>query len=418
MNPIKVVVIGGGFAGVNFINNLAKHEQFYITLIDRNNYNFFPPLLYQVATGFLTMSNISYPFRKLFRKHKNVHFRLAEFISLLPEQNQVQTSTGIVDYDLVVFATGTESNYFSMDNVKRLAVPMKNISDALALRNYLLLQLEKASIETDAAERKKLMTIVVAGGGPTGVEVSGMLAEMRKRIFRLDYPELNINEMEIYLIDALPTVLAPMSKASQADTLHYLEQLGIKVKLNKQVKDYVNEEVLFADGDKITTQTLIWTAGVSARLVPGLPDNCFGKGKRMLVDAYNKVNGYTNIYALGDTCLQTSDPAFPNGHPQLAQPAIQQGKMLAENLVKSTKGDSWQPFVYNDKGSLAIIGNYKAVADLPKMHLKGFTAYFIWLVVHLFSLTRYRNRVKTLTNWLWAFFTRDQALRYIVDEKK
>jgi NADH dehydrogenase len=412
----RVVVIGGGFAGVNLIDHLAKHDQFHITLIDRNNYNFFPPLLYQVATGFLTMSNISYPFRKLFRKHRNVHFRLAEFVSLLPEQNQVQTSTGVVDYDIVVFATGTESNYFGRENVKKLAVPMKNITDALALRNYLLLQLEKASIETDPAARKRLMTIVVAGGGPTGVEVSGMRAEMRKRIFRLDYPELDINDMEIYLIDALPAVLTPMSKASQSDTLGYLQELGIKVKLNKQVKDYVNEEVLFADGDKINTKTLIWTAGVSARPVPGLPDSCFGKGKRMLVDAYNKVIGYTNIYAIGDTCLQTTDPAFPNGHPQLAQPAIQQGKLLAENLIKA-KGENWQPFTYNDKGSLAIIGNYKAVADLPKMHLKGFSAYFIWLVVHLFSLTRYRNRIKTFTNWLWAFFTRDQALRYIVKEK-
>ena len=418
MNPTKIVVVGGGFAGVNFIRRLAKHRQFEITLIDRNNYNFFPPLLYQVATGFLTMSNISYPFRKLFRKYKNVHFRLASFEGLLPEQNKIQTSTGLIDYDIAVFATGTETNYFGMENVKRLAVPMKTINDALALRNYLLLQLEKASVETDPAERKRLMTIVVAGGGPTGVEVSGMLAEMRKRIFRLDYPELDINDMEIYLIDALPTVLAPMSKASQSDTLNYLQQLGIKVKLNKQVKDYVNEEVLFADGDKIFTNTLIWTAGVSARPITGLPDESFGKGKRALVDAFNKIKNTANIFAIGDTCYQTSDAAFPNGHPQLAQVAIQQGKLLADNLIRTQKNEAWQAFTYNDKGSMAIVGNWKAVTDLPKLHLKGFFAYLIWLVVHLFSLTRYRNRIKTVTNWAWAFFTRDQALRYIVREKK
>ncbi|RXK80560.1 NAD(P)/FAD-dependent oxidoreductase [Filimonas effusa] len=416
MKPTRIVVIGGGFAGVNFIRQLAGNEAFEITLVDRNNYNFFPPLLYQVATGFLTMSNISYPFRKLFRKHKNVHFRLAELIALHPEQNQVETSTGIIGYDMLVLAMGTETNYFGMENVKRLAVPMKTVSDALALRNYLLLQLERASIEQDPEERKRLMTIVVAGGGPTGVEISGMLAEMRKRIFRLDYPELDINDMDIHLVDALPTVLAPMSKASQTDTLSYLQQLNVKVTLNKQVKDYVNEEVLFADGSKIHTRTLIWTAGVSATPLRGLPESCFGKGKRLLVDIFNKVAGTANIYAIGDNCLQSGDPAFVNGHPQLAQVAIQQGRVLAKNLLK--KGESWAEFRYNDKGSMAIVGNFKAVADLPKLHFKGFIAYMMWLAVHLFSLTRYRNRVKTLMNWAWAFFTRDQALRYIVREKK
>lgn len=417
MKSTRIVVIGGGFAGVNLIRQLAPHKQFDITLVDRNNYNFFPPLLYQVATGFLTMSNISYPFRKLFRKHRNVHFRLAELISILPDKNQIETNTGVIDYDILVLAMGTETNYFGMENVKRLAVPMKTVSDALALRNYVLLQLERASIEQDPKERKRLMTIVVAGGGPTGVEVSGMLAEMRKRIFRLDYPELDINDMDIHLIDALPTVLAPMSKASQTDTLSYLQKLNIKVSLNKQVKDYVNEEVVFADGSKIFTKTLIWTAGVAATPLRGLPENSFGKGKRLLVDIFNKVEGASNIYAIGDNCLQSGDPQFPQGHPQLAQVAIQQGRLLAENLIRA-QGAPWKEFRYKDKGSMAIVGNFKAVTDLPKLHLKGFTAYMIWLAVHLFSLTRYRNRIKTLMNWAWAFFTRDQALRYIVREKK
>lgn len=417
MKPTRIVVIGGGFAGVNLIRQLAPHKQFDITLVDRNNYNFFPPLLYQVATGFLTMSNISYPFRKLFRKHRNVHFRLAELMSIIPDQNQIETNTGLIDYDILVLAMGTETNYFGMDNVKRLAVPMKTVSDALALRNYILLQLERASIEQDPEERKRLMTIVVAGGGPTGVEISGMLAEMRKRIFRLDYPELDINDMDIHLVDALPTVLAPMSKASQTDTLSYLQRLNIKVSLNKQVKDYINEEVVFADGSKIFTKTLIWTAGVAATPLRGLPESSFGKGKRLLVDIFNKVEGLSNIYAVGDNCLQSGDPQFPQGHPQLAQVAIQQGRLLANNLVKK-QGEPWKEFRYNDKGSMAIVGNFKAVTDLPKFHLKGFTAYMIWLAVHLFSLTRYRNRIKTLMNWAWAFFTRDQALRYIVREKK
>ncbi len=411
----KVVIIGGGFAGINLAKTLSKQTRFDIVIADRNNYHFFPPLIYQVSTGFLEASSISYPFRKLFRK-KNVEFLLGELVKVIPEQNKVILSRGELSYDYLVFATGTETNYFGMENVKKNAIPMKTLNDALEMRNTLLQRLEDASITTDEALRKKLLTIVVAGGGPTGVEISGMFAEMKRNIIGKEYPSLQHTGAEIYLVDGGNKLLAPMSEKSQADTLQALQKLGVKILLNHQVKDYVNDTVVFANGTSIETKTMIWAAGVTASVFEGIPAESYGRGRRMLTDEYNKVNGSSNIYAIGDTCLQTTDAAFPAGHPQVAQVAIQQGLALARNLEAAADNKPMKPFRYHDKGSMAIIGKNKAVADIPfpKIHLKGIIAWLAWLFVHLFSLISYRNRVRTFFNWMAAYFTNDQSLRMII----
>lgn len=417
MDQKRVVIVGGGFAGINLAQKLSKNKKFQIVLVDKNNYNFFPPLLYQVATGFLEASNISYPFRKFFQGKDNLRFSLGAFMEVFPNEKRISTESGDIHYDYLVFATGTETNYFGMENVRKNAVPMKTVQDALALRNHVLMLKEMATREPDPAVRKKLLSIVVAGAGPTGVEVSGMLAEMHKGIFQKDYPELKREEVQIYLVDALPVVLNPMSKKSQEETLEELRGLGIQVLLDHAVKDYQDGVVTFANGRTIETETLIWTSGVTATALPGLPAEVLGRGKRVLVDAYNRVKGFDDIFALGDICYMDADPEFPNGHPQLAQVAIQQGKNLAHNLPIWLEPGSPRPFRYEDKGTMAIIGVNKAVADLPGLHFKGFIAFFLWLVVHLFSLIRYRNQVKTSYNWIVAFITRDQSLRFILDTK-
>ncbi|GAO42616.1 NAD(P)/FAD-dependent oxidoreductase [Flavihumibacter petaseus] len=416
-----VVIIGGGFAGVNLAEALGKSRQFEVTLVDRNNYNFFPPLLYQVATGFLDVSNISYPFRKLFRQYTNVNFRLGEFHEVIPAEKKVILSTGTLTYDYLVFSTGAASNFFGMQNVQHHSLPMKTINDAIELRNHFLQHLEAATLTTDPAERDKLLTIVVAGGGPTGVELAGMMAELRKEVVPKDYPELSGKgyPSHIILVDGSGKVLSPMSVASQQYTHDKLVEMGVELILGVTVKDFVNETVILSNGQNIPTKSLIWAAGVTAVLPKGIAPEVAGRAKRMQVDAFNVINGQTDIYAIGDTCIQTSDPAFPQGHPQLAQVAIQQGKLLAKNLAAREKGQPQQPFIYTDKGSLAIIGRNKAVADLnhPTFHLKGFIAWFIWIFVHLAGLINYRNRLKTLFNWMLAYFRRDQSLRMIIRPK-
>lgn len=413
-----IVIIGGGFAGINMALKLAKKEGFHVTLVDRNNYNFFPPLLYQVATGFLEVSNISYPFRKLFQKISNVNFRLGELQKVIPEANRVILNTGELTYDYLVIATGTEANYFGIDNIKKNGISMKTLNDATNMRNFLLLKMEEATIETDETEKKKLTTIVIAGGGPTGVEIAGMLSEMRKNIFRKDYPELAGYKGAIYLIDGGASLLAPFSTNAQKYTYDTLEKMGVNVELKKQVKDYANDTVTFSDGETIQTKILIWAAGVTGTVFEGIPATSYSKGKRLSVDEFNKVTATQNIYAIGDACFQTTDKAFPNGHPQLAQVAIQQGKNLAKNFLRAEKNETLVPFKYYDKGSLAIIGTTRAVADIPlgkrMLHFTGFIAWFMWLFIHLLFLINYRNQIRTFFNWMAAFISKDQSLRMII----
>ena len=417
---MHIVIIGGGFAGINLAKALTNEKCITVTLVDKNNYNFFPPLIYQVATAFLEPSSISYPFRKFFAGKKNLQFRLGEFLKVIPTENKIILNNGELVYDQLVFATGAETSYFGMENVKKNAIPMKTLNDAINMRNTLLKNLEKAAICKDIRKRRKLLTIVVAGGGPTGVEVSGMFAEMRKSILIKEYPELDTTASNIYLVDGGDALLSPMSVASQQDTLEAVTKLGVVVKLNTRVVDYKEDTVFFADGNTIQTKNLIWAAGITAREFEGIPAESYGRGKRILTDAFNKVNGTTNIFAIGDTCLQLTDENFPQGHPQVAQVAIQQGLNLADNFKNLLQQKALKPFIYKDKGSMAIIGKNKAVVDLPKpnLHFKGFFAWMIWLFVHLMSLITYRNRINTFYHWMIAYFSKDQSLRMIIRPDK
>ncbi|MDQ3279020.1 MAG: NAD(P)/FAD-dependent oxidoreductase [Bacteroidota bacterium] len=410
----KVVVVGGGFAGINLIKKLAKDRRFHITLVDRNNYHFFPPLLYQVSTAFIEPSNISYPFRRMFQEKENIRFHMGSLQRINPEANTVETENGILSYDYLVLALGTETNFFGMENVKRSSLPMKTIDEALNLRNTLLLNMEQAVRAKDKAERDRLLNIVIAGGGPTGVELAGMLAELGQNIARKEYPEIQDFGTHINLIDAGSELLSPMSKKAQEEAYRVLKKLGVHIILNTAVKDYVDGKVVLADGRTLETCSLIWASGVIAREVPGLPKEVLGRGRRVLTDEFNRVQGTANIFALGDLCLQTHDKRFPNGHPQVAQVAIQGGEQLAKNLKGALAGEPMKPFVYNDKGSMAIIAKYSAVADLPKFSFKGFFAWLVWLFIHVIPLIGFRNKVELAFSWLWSFLTNDPTLRLII----
>jgi len=420
-NDSNIVIIGGGFAGVELAERLLKiNKKDNIILVDKNNYNFFPPLIYQVATGFLDVSNISYPFRKHFRDNRRFNFRMGELQEIKKDENKIVLNNGEITYSKLILATGTVTNYFGIENISKHALPMKTIADAINLKNKILEQLELAARTSDDLEKRKLTTFVVAGGGPTGVEIAGMLSELKKDILLKDYPELKSVPIDIYLIDGLPTILAPMSKESQKYATDSLKSIGVILKLGQNVKDYTDDVVYLADGTTIETANLIWTAGVTAQVFPGLEENWYGRGKRLLVDQYNKIIGSTNIYALGDTCLMTSDPDFPQGHPQLAQVAIQQAHLLASNLTAAEENKTLKAFNYKDRGSMAIIRRNRAVADLkgPIKHFNGFIAWLIWVLIHLMSLINVRNKITTFFNWMNSYVTRDQPLRMIIDPSK
>jgi NADH dehydrogenase len=414
----NVVIVGGGFAGIRLAKSLSKDERFHITLVDINNYHFFPPLLYQVATAFIEASNISYPFRRMFQNQENIRFYMGALQKVNPEENTITTSTGTLGYDYLVLAIGTETNYFGMENVKKNAVPMKNITDALNLRNHLLLTMEKAVRAQERPEKRKLLNIVIAGGGPTGVEIAGMLAEMGHYVKNKEYPEIKDLSAHIHLIDAGSSLLGPMSTTAQVEAAKVLKKLGVRIQLNTAVKDYVNGEVILGDGTTIPTNALIWTSGVIGREIPGLPADSIGRGRRVLVNEYNAVIGTHNIYAVGDICLQTTDKNFPNGHPQLAQVAMQQGELLAKNFKRLASKEALIPFAYKDKGSMAIISKFKAVADLPKFSFKGLFAWFIWLFIHIIPIAGYRNKVKLALNWFWSFITNNPTLRLIIRSER
>lgn len=410
----KIVVVGGGFAGVNLVKRLANEDRFQVTLVDQNNFHSFTPLLYQVGMAFIEPSNICYPFRRLFQEKDNLRYHMGCFIRVHPEARQIELTTGLLDYDYLVLAIGTQSNYFGMDNVKKNAWPLKTISDATNLRNHLLLNMEKAVQTQDPDVRQTLLNIVIAGGGPTGVEVAGMLAEMARHLAPREYPEISGIRPPIFLIEAAPVLLGPMSKKSQGEATRVLRKLGVNIKLNVAVKDYVNGNVLLSNGESIPTNALIWTSGVVGREVPGLPADVVGRGRRILVDEYNRVKGTDNIFAIGDISLQAHDENFPQGHPQLAQVAIQQGKTLAENLKRQLGSQPLKAFVYDNKGTMAIISKYEAVADLPKGFVKGFLAWLIWLFIHLIPITSFRNKMALAFSWMWSFITNDPTLRLVI----
>ena len=414
-NKKHIVIVGGGFAGLELVKVLNRSDKYKITLVDMNNYNFFPPLLYQLAAGFMEPSSISYPFRRLFRKYKNARFRMATLREVVPSENKLILSNGELHYDVLVMATGAESNFFGNKDVEEKAMPMKTVGDALMLRNLVYTRLERATRTEDKELRRKLLSFAISGAGPTGVELSGIFAEMKQNIMRKDYPELTYDDLgDIYLIDGQDTVLAPMSKKAQAYTEKILLKKGVKLKLGVQVTDFLNDEVYLSDGTILDARNLIWAAGISAKTFKGIDDKQYlGRGRRMKTDAYNKMEGFENIYAIGDSSIMTADPLFPQGHPQLAQVAIQQANNLGKNFNKDFVNPT--PFSYVDKGSMAIIGRNQAVADLPKhIFLKGFVAWAIWAFIHIMSLVNFRNKLKALYNWIGYYISKDQSYRMVL----
>jgi NADH dehydrogenase len=412
----RVVIIGGGFAGLNLASKLRKLK-YHITLVDKNNYHQFPPLFYQVAMSGLEPSAISFPLRKEFKRAKHFKFCMADVTDIIPEENTIKTSIRDINYDYLVLAAGADTNYFGMENIQKYAFPMKSVSESLALRNQVLQCFEDATSCVNIEDRGRMLNFVVVGGGATGVEVAGSLGEMKKFILRREYPELEPSLVRIILVEKGDKVLASMSHKSSADALSYLEKLGVNVLLNTGVADYNGDTVTLSNGARIETKTLVWGSGIIANNFNGLPKESRGRGGRFIVDEYNKLQGYSNIFAIGDICLQTSDERFPNGHPQVAQVAIQQGKHLAKNFKLMYKEKPLEKFEYFDKGSMATVGRHLAVVDIKKVHYGGFLAWISWLVIHLVSLVGIKNKFMVFWDWAWEYFTYDASLRLIIRPK-
>lgn len=412
----RVIVIGAGFGGLQLAQSLADSQDFQVVLIDKNNYHQFQPLFYQVATAGLEPSAISFPLRLAFHNHPNIHVRVASVTKIISETNFVETNLGEISYDFLVMAIGADTNFFGNQNIAEKALPMKSVGEALGLRNRLLENFEKALVSDNEEDRTGLLNIVVVGGGPTGVELSGTLAEMKKHVLPKDYPELNFDLMQIYIVESGAELLGPMSKNAQMKSKEYLEQLGVNVMLNCRVSDFDGQYVYFADGSKIRTNNLVWAAGVKANSIEGINPSIIMRGGRMKVNRHNQVEGYENIFALGDVALMTEEK-FPNGHPQVAQPAIQQGKLLAKNLINIIKGNPLKAFIYKDLGSMATVGRNLAVVDLPFWKFQGFFAWLTWMFVHLMAIVGVKNKLLIFINWLWNYVTYDQSLRLIIRAK-
>lgn len=408
----RVVIIGGGFGGVNLTKYLPD-DQFQVVMLSKQHYYGFWPLLYQVATAGLEPEAIAEPIRKLFDDRKDFHFRYVRVTNINPATKTVTTLIGEVRYDYLVIATGTKSNYFGNEQIKHNSFGLKNLTDAVNLRSQLLQSFEQANISKDPELRQSLLNVVIAGAGPTGVELAGSLAEMRQHVLPRDYPGLDFRLMNIYLVDGLDRVLPPMSPESSKNTHQYLEKLGVNIKLNKLVSSYDGETVTFKDGEQIKTQTLVWAAGVAGATIEGLPPETVERG-RYLVNHFNQIQGFEDVFAIGDIAVMKSEK-WPKGHPQVAQPALQQGRLLGKNLVRRMRGEAWEPFDYFDKGSLAIVGRGRAVADLPgNKSLKGFIAWVAWLFVHIYYLIGFRSKLIVMTNWLYRLFTYQRGTRIII----
>ncbi len=408
----RVVIVGAGFAGLKLARNLYKHN-FQIVLIDRNNYHQFQPLFYQVASSGLEPSSISFPLRKVFQKVKNVFIRVAEVKAVNTERKRIETTLGPAWYDYLVMATGATTNFFGMDRFSHNSIPMKSVSEALLLRNTLLENFEKAVTLRDEIEIKRLLNVVVVGGGPTGVEVCGALAEMRKFVLPKDYPELDFSYMTITLVEANKQLLHGMSKDAGRKAFEYLTDLGVEVKLEHKVLNYDGAEVELEDKENFQTNTLIWAAGVKGQMPTGLNADLIVRGNRIKVNEVNKVDGLDGVFAIGDIAyMETKE--YPHGHPQVAQVALQQAKNLAQNLINIKENRELVPFEYHDKGSMATVGRNRAVVDLPKVRFSGFPAWLVWMFVHLMSIVGVKNRLVIFINWLWNYMTYDQSLRLII----
>ena len=415
-NQKRVVIVGAGFGGLELAQQLADHSDFQIILIDKNNYHQFQPLFYQVAMAGLEPSSIAFPLRKVFQNSKNVHIRVTEVSRVNTEKNIVETIIGEIEYDYLVLAMGTTTNFYGMKNIIDNALPMKSVAEALALRNQILQNFEDALTTENLEDKQGLMNIVIVGGGPTGVEIAGTLAEMKRQILPKDYPELNFDSMQIYLYESSTEVLEVMSDEASAKAKEYLTDLGVNLRLGMRITDFDGKYASTNTGDRLRTNNLIWAAGVKANSIEGLPETVIARGGRIKVNSFNQIEGFTNCFAIGDLALMTEEK-YPNGHPQLAQPAIQQGKLLAKNLIRLERKNIVKPFVYNDLGSMATVGRNLAVVDLPFWKFQGFLAWLTWMFVHLMAIVGVKNKLLIFINWLWNYVTYDQSLRLIIKPK-
>ena len=419
---MKVVIVGGGFGGLRLARNLNNKTGFEVLLIDRFNFHQFQPLFYQVATAGLDASNISFPLRKVFHNSKNVRFRLTEVKEIRASENKIITDTEDISYDVLVLATGATTNFFGNKNIEANAIPMKSTIEALQLRYRLLQNFEIASTTKDEEELKRLMNIVIVGGGPTGVELAGSLAEMKRYVLPKDYPELDFSKMHIYLLEGTSKTLAALSERSSEQSKKYLQKMGVRVMTDVLVNDYDGKNVSLKDGSMIPSSTVIWAAGIKGNIPGGIDAKLVARGNRIKVDRYCKVPGFDNIYAIGDLSYLETDQ-FINGLPQVAPVAIQQASLLAKNFKRTQQGEPNEEFRYRDKGSMATVGRNLAVVDIPKprIHFGGFMAWLIWMALHLMLILGVKNRFFVFVNWLYSYVTYDQSLRLIirpVKEKK
>lgn len=408
----RVVIIGGGFGGLHLARNLNT-KYFQTVLIDKNNFHTFQPLLYQVSTAGLEPDSIAYPLRKRFTGKSDFFFRMAEVEHIDPQEKLISTNNGRLNYDYLVIATGTKSNFFGNKRIEKYAMPMKTVQEALDLRSLILQKLEKTTHTADGAEQDALLKFVIVGGGPTGVELAGALSELKNHVLPKDYPDLDLSHMHVYLLEAAPRLLGGMSETSANKALEYLKGMGVDVKLNTAVADY-DGRTLELDGsdEEISAETLIWSAGVTGNTIKGISEDQV-ESNRYLVDDYNKIKGLDDIYAIGDIAMMKQEN-YPEGHPQVAPPAIQQGKLLAKNLENAAQNKAMTPFEYFDKGTMATIGRNKAVVDLGKLKFGGFMGWLAWMVVHLLSLVGFRNKIVTFWNWVWNYFSYDRGIRLII----
>ncbi|EHQ28944.1 NAD(P)/FAD-dependent oxidoreductase [Mucilaginibacter paludis] len=411
-NHPRVVIIGGGFGGIELAKSL-KNKPVEVLMVDKNNYHTFQPMLYQVAMGDIEADSIAFPLRKIFTGQKNFTFRMANVERINPEKNTISTDIGDIAYDYAVIATGSTTNYFGNDELEKRTMPMKNIPEALNLRSLILQNVEKALICEDEVERDALLTFVVVGGGPTGVELSGALAEMRNYVLTYDYPELDKKDMKVYLVEGKSEVLAVMSPQASKKAKEYLTGLNVEVHNSVHVKSYNGCDLVIDDGTTIQTRNVLWAAGVKGEVLKGIPEGVIVRGNRIQTDEFNRIKGYINLFAIGDVAAVIT-PETPEGHPGVAPAAMQQGKQVGKNLLKIIKGEQPEPFKYFDKGSLATIGKNLAVADLGKIHLQGFFAWVIWGFVHLMSLVSARNRIIVFINWAGSYFSHNSGSRLII----
>ena len=406
----RIVVIGGGFGGIRLIRRL-RNKGFQIVLLDKNNYHTFQPLLYQVASGGLEPDSIAYPLRKIFQGYRDFFFRMAEVQSVNAQERKVVTSIGEIKYDYLVIAAGSTNNFFGVKSLAENSMPLKCVTDALNLRSLLLQNMERAL--TAGGDREKYLNIVIAGGGPTGVETAGALIELKKHVLPNDYPELNLNEARIVIAESGPALLGVMSEAAQKNAFESLKKMGVEVKLNTPVKEFDGNTVSFGDGTSLPCTAFIWSAGVQGIKIVGIDPASIGKSNRIVVDRFNRVLNMDHVFAIGDIALMKEDD-YPNGHPMVAQVALQQAQNLAKNILLMERSGTLKPFHYKNLGSLATIGRNKAVADFPFLKISGIIAWFLWLVIHLMTLVGFRNRVVVLINWMWNYFSYDRAIRLII----